>query len=335
MSEARMLKCPGCGASLDISGDATTVKCPYCGQVSVVPPELRKAQAPAIILPPWPLPTASPTPTERKSSGNPFLGILIVVVGLVICGGIALGADQVNSFINPTPTIAHVNRTLEGTLPREVQYANLQFRVTGATISNQVPNSSSKPRYSADQAYAVINITVTNPTNEVIQSPLGLAKLQTGDGKTYSDDGYWAENIEPQSTKEGQWQFNVPLSQTWQGAKIILAELGKEQAVIPLDGAAITSPYPQKLNVTEQVKVQDVSYKLTGAVIDLDAEGTRADAGNRFLILSVQVLNQGKYPVAISGSNFRLIVGGTPIAPVSSLIEAIDGNSTKNGDVVF
>ena len=48
----RTLNCPHCGAPLEYSGDAPTIRCPFCQTVVIVPAEIRGASTPAKPEPP-------------------------------------------------------------------------------------------------------------------------------------------------------------------------------------------------------------------------------------------------------------------------------------------
>lgn len=45
MSEGKIFECPSCGSSLSPEGSHVQVKCPYCGNIVIVPPELREAES--------------------------------------------------------------------------------------------------------------------------------------------------------------------------------------------------------------------------------------------------------------------------------------------------
>jgi LSD1 subclass zinc finger protein len=43
MAQVASLNCPSCGAPLDLTGSQAAVKCPFCGNVAIVPEELRQS----------------------------------------------------------------------------------------------------------------------------------------------------------------------------------------------------------------------------------------------------------------------------------------------------
>lgn len=324
----------------------TQIRCEYCGETVIVPPEARTAAPSQPAQPAMPALPASPA--RRGRSG--WVGCLAVPLILLCLVGFASASVR---GIGPTKQIARgstgvraadskiaaINRPLEGTLPRQISYASMRYSITQATISNQVPNASGQQiKYSPDHAYAYIDFTVNNPLiDKNIYIEPNIIQLQTGDGKTYREASSWGDAIDRQATKEGKLYFEVPSATTWQGAKLIFAKPGKEPATLPLDGAAPQPEYPKSLAATGQATAQDLVFKIKSAALDLDSNGERADTGKRFLRLQMQVINNGSGAggVALTSNHFRLIVDGTPLAPVEYPIELLERSSAKDVTVVF
>lgn len=333
MSQARHFGCPSCGGDLTVRGAEMQVRCPYCGRAVIVPEELR-AQ-PRRPTPEVAAPAAPATEYARRGiSVAPVVTALLVIgLALFVINGLGL-FDDLSGGEAP---VAPMNRALEGTLPRQTTYAGLQFNVTGATISNQVPHPfGDSPEYSRDQAYAYLDVTVSNPTFDSIYVDSGLAQLRLSD-RVYKEDGGWADIADAQSTKEARWVFAVPFDSTWTRAELILAQPGKEPAKLPLEGSVPAPEYPIRLSPGGQATAQEVTYQILSAVLDLDAVGNRADVGKRFLKLQMRFTNNSPFAggFALAPNDFRLIVDGSPLAPIEAPIEVLAAQSVLEGEVIF
>jgi hypothetical protein len=248
-------------------------------------------------------------------------------------------------------TATLLSRPLEGTLQNQVRYANLQFKVTRATISNQEPSSApdQNPTYRTDRAYAYIQLTINNTlTSKDIPVDQNLVTLQLGDEKRYqelsavtktpmSEWSKWEGVVSPQITKEVQLVFPVPIDSTWKGAQLNLNQPGKIPATLPLDGPAPSVQYPANISAGGEVAVKDTTYKILGASVDLDNEGDRAEEGKHFLKLSIRVTYKGKSAggIFVDANNFRLLIDGATLVPLKSLAQIVARNSPKEGDIVF
>jgi hypothetical protein len=86
---------------------------------------------------------------------------------------------------------------------------------------------------------------------------------------------------------------------------------------------AIPSPNPLKLDGGSAV------------ITLLSAQVEPIDAERRSLKLHVRYTNAGRYPANFWSSSYRLIVDDVPRAPTNLLDEVVDGDSAKEGDVLF
>lgn len=121
MPEGKLFNCPTCGSALSAQGSAVQIKCPYCGNMVIVPEDLR---------------TPSDTPSAGSSGSSRGLAFIIGVV-VVICLAVAILAFGIRSQPNaPTPVAKAIStatpvgstRTLfsfggEGTAPGLFQSA--------------------------------------------------------------------------------------------------------------------------------------------------------------------------------------------------------------------
>ncbi len=348
MAEERSFECPSCGGRLSTDGTQAQVTCAYCGSVVTVPEALRvkpaaapvpagKAQMAEAFIKlaaaaeaehlaeeqargRQPLP---PPPRKARRGGCGCLFVILALAALaVVASGLIPGVTlpppvrEILGIIGPTPTPAVVNRPVQGTLPRDVHYAGLDFQVNAGTVTNREPGDSSQaPRYRFDQAYAVLDLLVTNPlTTKTVYLNSDVARLELADGKSYPESSGWSGGVDRQSSSDARLIFTVPYAATLKGAKLILQEAGKQPATLALDGPAPVAQYPIKLAAGERATVGTAVYTVLSAMLDLDADGKRADAGKRFLLLKTRVENTSDFRggMTLGGDNFRLLVDGVP-----------------------
>ncbi len=254
-------------------------------------------------------------------------------------------AERSKSKITP------LYRPLEGALPGQVRYANLQFTVTKAIINNQVPSSpiNQGQKYQSDQAYAYIDLSVHNPlSTKNLSISQNLIKLQLEDEKLYyeitppmnttaGEGNKWRDVIGPQVTKEIRLIFPIPIHATWKGAKLVLSQPGKEPTMLPFDGLTSLAQYPVSLPVKGEATVKDTLYKILALSLDLDNQGERVEEGKLFLKLALQVTYKGKSAggIFVDADNFRLLLQSTSLTPVEAFGELITRGGTKEGEVVF
>lgn len=374
MAEERSFECPSCGAKLTTDGTQAQVTCDSCGNVVTVPEDLRVKPAAPVPAPAGKEQVAealiklaevaeaehlaeeqargqqpAPPPARQARRGRGGCGCLLLLLVLaalaIAASGLIPGMNlpspvrEILGVVGPTATPTVVNRPLAGTLPREVRYSGLDFKVNAATVTNREPsNSSQAPRYRSDQAYALLDLLVTNPlTTETVYLDSDVVRLQLADGKSYPESSGWSGGVDRQSSSDARLVFNVPYSSTLKGAKLILQGAGKQPATLPLDGPAPDTQYPIKLAAGQRATVGTTNYTVLSATLDLDADGKRADAGKRFLILKTRVENTSDFRggMTLGGDNFRLLVDGVPLAPDVSPSTVIDAKSAVEGDVVF
>ena len=376
MADTRVFECPSCGAKLTTDGTQAQVTCDSCGSVVTVPEDLRVKPAP--VQAPVPAPAGKeqvaeafiklaeaaeaarvaevqargqsmPPPAPRARRGRGGCGCLLLILVLAALAIAASGripgvtlpspVREILGVVGPTATPVVVNRPLAGTLPREVRYSGLDFKVNAATVTNREPsNSSQAPRYRSDQAYAVLDLLVTNPlTTETVYLDSDVVRLELADGKSYPESSGWSGGVDRQSSSDARLVFTVPYAATLKGAKLVLQGAGKQPASLPLDGPAPVAKYPIKLAAGQRATVGTANYTVLSAALDLDANGKRADAGKRFLLLKTRVENTSDFRggMTLGGDNFRLVVDGVPLAPDVAPSTVIDAKSTVEGDVVF
>ncbi len=369
MAEEHTFECPSCGGKLATDGTQVQITCDYCGNIVIVPQDLRaKPAAPvqasigkeqlaeAFIklagaaeavreeLTPAQTPARSVRPARRGGCGC-LLPLLLLAALALVASGLIPGVElppqvrEVLGIVSRASKQEAVDRPLQGTLPRTVRYAGLDFKVNAATVTNRTPDSTSEtPRYRMDRAYAELDLLITNSlTTKAIYLGNDIARLELADGKSYPESNGWSDRFDKQASSEARLIFTVPYTATLKDAKLILQEPGKEPATLPLDGPAPEARYPVKLAGGGHATVGKVNYTVLSAMLDLDADGQRAEAGKRFLLLKMRVENTSDFAggMALGANHFRLLVDGAPRAPDAFPNTLINAKSAVDGEVVF
>ncbi len=233
------------------------------------------------------------------------------------------GAGEEPVTVHAQPAASPFERELQPLpSPRAFEYANLQFTVTKAVITNRATDDLPMN----NSAAAEITFSIVNTLKDPVRIGSGLWQLRLGDGSVYKRP--YSENIDPRDTKERKISFPVPLNAQWTGAQLVLDEQGKEPATLSLDGAPPLQRYPLQLAAGGEASTKEpkIIYTVQNASIDLDAFGERARLGKRYLTLTVHVADKEM------GDNgeflpefFRLLIDGEPLLPKDT-----SDNSTIN-----
>jgi hypothetical protein len=224
---------------------------------------------------------------------------------------------------------------LDAALPRSVTYANLEWTVTEATIDNTKISLFQTDKRTDEYHAAHITLEVKNPLIGYMSLDSGLLRLRMGGEMYEPDESRPLDMPRGGEDRESHLVFRVPLDATWQGAALVIAESGKVPAELVLDGPAPEREFPMALGSGATATTQETDYKIMSAVLGLDYRGKRIEEGKRYLALTMRVTFNGQPNLAVTGENFRLLVDGAPMAPIDSIIEVIDPNSFKEGEVVF
>ena len=190
----------------------------------------------------------------------------------------------------PQPGHLHFERPLQLTGPRTLSYANLQFTLTKAVISDRVAND--QPQDNTNLALADLTFTVVNTLKDSVSIRSALWQLKLGDGSVYKQP--YEDNFASRDTKERMVSFRVPPSAEWKGAQLTLDEQDKEPATLALDGPAQSQQYPAELASGDETTTKEpaMTYTILGASVDVDGAGQRVALGKRYLNLSVRVANK-------------------------------------------
>jgi hypothetical protein len=260
-----------------------------------------------------------------------FLAFVLVVP--LACKQIGSLSSNSNSNGGATATASPFERPLQLTEPRTLKYANLQFTLTKAVISNRVAND--QPQDNSNPALADITFSVVNTLKDGVGIKNGMWQLKLGDGSVYKRP--YEDNLAPRDTKERMISFRVPTGAQWNGAKLTLDEQDKEPATLALDGPAGPQQYPVKLASGGETTTKEpvMTYTILGATVDVDGAGQRAALGKRYLNLSVRVANK-ETSDAFLPEFFRLMIDGVPSAPENmSESSVVSGQSSQDITMSF
>jgi hypothetical protein len=254
-----------------------------------------------------------------------FLAFILVVP--VACKQIgSLTSKPSGGNGGATAKASPIERPLQLTDPRTLTYANLQFTLTKAVISDRVAND--QPPDNSNLALADLTFSVVNTLKEAVAIRSAQWRLKLGDGSVYKLP--YEDNFAPRDTKERMISFRVPPSSEWKGAQLTLDEQDKEPAILALDGPAQQQQYPAKLASGDETTTKDpaMTYSILAASVDVDGVGQRVALGKRYLNLSIRVANKesaGGGGVFLP-EFFRLLIDGLPSAP-----EKVSDNNIVNG----
>jgi hypothetical protein len=245
-------------------------------------------------------------------------------------------ANSNSSGGGATAKASPFERPLQLTEPRTLTYANLQFTLTKAVISDRVAND--QPQDNANLALADLTFSVVNTLKDGVTIRSAVWQLKLGDGSVYKRP--YEDNFAPRDTKERMISFRVPPSSEWKGAQPTLDEQDKEPATLVLDGPAQPQQYPAKLASGDETTTKEpvMKYSILEASVDVDGAGQRVALGKRYLNLSVRVANK-----ETSGGGgvflpefFRLMIDGVPSAPENmSENNIVNGQSSQDVTLSF
>jgi hypothetical protein len=242
------------------------------------------------------------------------------------CKQVGSFSSNSNSNGSATATTTPFERALQLTETRTMQYANLQFTLKKAVISNRV--APDEPQDNTKLALADLTFSVVNTLKDGVGIRSAIWRLKLGDGSVYKQP--YEDNFAPRDTKERMISFRVPLSAQWNGAQLILDEQDKEPGTLVLEGPAQAQQYPTQLASGDETTTKEpvMTYTILGATLDVDGAGQRAGLGKRFLNLSVRVANKeaGGGGGVFLPEFFRLMIDGNASAP-----EKMSDNGVVNG----
>ncbi|HEU5098999.1 MAG TPA: hypothetical protein VFU22_08270 [Roseiflexaceae bacterium] len=232
--------------------------------------------------------------------------------------------------------IAPFSLPLDAQLPRGVTYASMDWSITEAKIDNTIISLFGSDKRTDEYRAARMMLSIDNPLSRYASIDRDIVRLRLGDGQIYKPDSSTMVDLpEGHDQTVSRLVFRVPADATWKDAALVIGEAGREPAELMLEGPAPEQEFPAALASGASATAQETEYMIMAAALDLDHHDDRAEQGKRFLALDMRVTFNGKPNLALTGDHFRLMLDGAPIAPVESMIELVDANSAKEGQVVF
>jgi hypothetical protein len=222
------------------------------------------------------------------------------------------------------------NGAYPATLPvaADVTVGSSRFQVLSATVD----------RDDAEHLRLLFLVRLTNLGATDVNFWNDSFRLVADDVST-APAGQLNELVDGYSAKEGEVAFQVAA-----GAKRVALQVrgGNETTRIPVDLTArvretpapparkkLPGPFPMTIASGMQVRSGGMGYRILSAGL------RRRNMERLELYLIVRATNHGEYQANFSDATFRLEVDGIPRAPVSRLNELVDGNSARDGEVVF
>jgi hypothetical protein len=263
-----------------------------------------------------------------------FAFVLVVPLACKHISSLSSNSNSGGNNGSATAKASPFERPLQLTGPRTLSYANLQFTLTKAVISDRVAND--QPQDNTNLALADLTFTVVNTLKDGVAIRSALWQLKLGDGSVYKQP--YEDNFAPRDTKDRMISFRVPPSAEWKGAQITLDEQDKQPATLALDGPTQPQQYPDKLASGAETTTKEpvMTYTILAAAVDVDGAGQRVALGKRYLNLSVRVTNkESGGGGAFLPEFFRLIVDGNPSAPENMDNSVVNGQSSQEVTMSF
>ncbi|MDH3462357.1 MAG: hypothetical protein OEM32_01865, partial [Acidimicrobiia bacterium] len=309
---------------------------------------------------------------ERRGegSGNCFLPRLAAFL-LFIAAGCANASPEptqatlattttATTLAAPTEVGSNLEELEEG-LPRSSSYSFLDVSLERATLANIDPRSYLTGDHVAGaDRYLFLSLSVVNTSNtDTANWPINPFALAIGTDLVPADvlEGRPHIGLPPLQDTEMIVAFPVPAGVTFDDVALVLAEEDRIPMLLPLTGEVPTDPYPYVVELSGEGVAQGLGVGCRQSLYVTALEGwlsidlldsdyptsygsRRAMIGDRFLTVSLHVLNNGGYRCGGGASNFgnqdvRLVVDGSPSEPVTWVNAALGLNAAEEFEFSF
>jgi hypothetical protein len=266
-----------------------------------------------------------------------------------------LAATTTTTEVEPEPVL--VSEVLAGFEPRRVVFANVEFTITGAMISNQELSSyaeSGEPIIDEDNLYVYLDISAQNLMSSTQTEAFGpeIYKLVVDDREldAASEMSFLSEVagiIQPNTTVDTFLAFPISDGVELGDAALLIGVRPDRKASLPLTGDVAANPYPIQVELSGSAEGVGptnggtIVFTLVDATLseDLPHEhansptGLRADEDELFLVVHVLAEKvAGRGADLLSVDTFRLLVDGLPRSPWDSAIDPLGSNESPTAE---
>lgn len=294
--------------------------------------------------------------------------VAIALIGPIACSAPETVDTRPNNTTGATTTTASdtstttpevATLTLDEGLPRSASYSFIDVTITDAVLGNIEPGSYLTDSWKmSEENFLVLGLTVRNNSNaDTANWPPNPFSLQIGDERTGPPQmlaGRPHIGLTSLQTTDLVMAFPVSEGQEFEEVSLVVAQDGRIPMALPLTGPIPELEYPIAVDATAAGHIQggcgqDVEVTTLGAWSKIDLLDTpsptsygarRANLGERFLTIALQVQNHGGKHCGGGATNFgiadvRLNVDGLSYAPVAGLTQTIAANSVAEMDFHF
>ena len=284
--------------------------------------------------------------------------VLLISLVLVAACGSAATPQSSPSAVPGTPTaeptetpLALVRIEVSGLLKNGVTYAEVEYSLKDAFVSNQDPRNyaeggSPEP---SESFYTYLVLFGNNTTQHRPDLAVGLFSLLLGDGTAVEATDLFGRGddfIAPPAgaSGEGFLAFAVDRDVDLAGASLRIGKTPDRPALLFLTTAQPAPEYPVVLSVSGEARgigvtnASQLVYTLLGGGLFIDNPlefpnydtGARANEDELFLVLDIRIFMESGSVEGTFNDQFRLVVEGAPLAPWNSP----QGNSIGPGAAV-
>jgi hypothetical protein len=284
-----------------------------------------------------PAATVEPTPTPEVTAAEPT----------------ATSTATATATTAPAPSPTPVPEPV-----RAASYGDLTYAITDVVETNETWRTygGSQTQLSNDR-YLYVHLDVTNRlANVPLTFQSSLFYLETGTTRLEALR-LWSQPASalaaPGTTVTYITGFQIPANFDAAGARLVIAESGREPASVVIEGPPEAQRFPMEALVGDEASpvsagrgCNDLVVDAVRAVVDLDAGldapgisgnvdgGRRARTGERLLRFEM-IAKGGSSTCALLGEYFRLEVDGSALAPANHLATSVSAGESKSFTLVF
>lgn len=290
-------------------------------------------------------------------------GVMLLVLALASCSSDSEEDDTATEGAGTTSSTAAarasdlVSEELAGFESRSVTFANVEFTVTGVTVSNQTLRSyaeGGEPDIDTERAHAFLDITAVNRMTATQTQGLGVEAFRLrldGDEVPAADELAFLSDltsiIRPAASVDSFLAFPVPSGTDLSDAILLIGVAPDRTASLPLTGEVPPGPFPIEVDVSGSAEGVGptnggtIEFTVLGATLSEDRPhehstsptGDRANEDELFLVVEVRAeKTSGRGSDLLGADAFRLLVDGVPRSPWDVATEPTGSTETPSVD---